>query len=78
MNKRGLHSNIKAAIPEFLQNDIGFTSQQMQQFDSLSKAQYNEKFKGLLWKTCKSSRKQEFKQLGAAGFSDSVHGFYAH
>jgi protein CpxP len=68
--QRGLHSNIKAAIPEFLQNDIGFNSQQMAQFDSLKKVQ-NEKFK-VTMEDMRTSKQGEFKQLGDAAFSDSV------
>jgi protein CpxP len=68
--ERGIHSNIKAAIPEFLQNDMGFSSQQMAEFDSLSQSQHVI-FKGTI-EEMRTSKEEEFKQLGAAGFSDSV------
>jgi protein CpxP len=68
--ERGVHSNIRAAIPEFLQNDMGFSSQQMTQFDSLSNAQHAI-FKATM-EEMKTGKQEEFKQLGAAGFSDSA------
>jgi protein CpxP len=64
-----LHNDFKTAMPEFLQDDIGFNSQQMQQYDSVSNA-YNESFKTTMDKLRKS-RQEEFKQLAIAGFSDS-------
>ena len=67
--KPSFHNDFKAAMPEFLQNDIGFTSQQMQQYDSLS-GTYNKKFKTSM-DELRSSRKQEFKQLANTGFNDS-------
>ena len=65
-----LHSDFKAAMPEFLQTDIGFSSGQMTQYDSLSCA-YNNKFKTSM-DELRKSRQEEFKQLAREGFSDSA------
>lgn len=67
--KGSFHSDFKAAMPEFLQTDIGFSSQQMEQFDSLSNA-YNATFK-ISMDDLRKSRQEEFKQLAQTGFSDS-------
>jgi len=68
--KAGFHNDLRAAMPEFLQNDIGFNSQQMQQYDSLSEV-YNKKFKATM-DDLKNSRQKEFKQLANTGFNDST------
>jgi hypothetical protein len=68
--ERGVRSNIRAAIPDFLQNDMKFTSQQMNEFDSLSKVQHDI-FK-VTMEDMRESKQWEFKQLGEEGFSDSA------
>jgi len=64
------HNDFKTAMPEFLQTEIGFNSQQMTQYDSLSCA-YNDEFKTSM-DELRMSRQEEFKQLSGAGFSDSA------
>jgi protein CpxP len=64
------HNDIKAAMPEFLQKEIGFSSGQMTQYDSLS-CVYNDKFKASM-DDLRKSRQEEFKQLAGAGFNDSA------
>ncbi len=68
--KPSFHNDFKAAMPEFLQNSIGFSSQQMSQYDSLSNA-YNAKFKANM-ESLRSDRQQEFKQFAQTGFNDSA------
>ena len=68
-DKTSLHNDLKAAMPQFLQTDIGFSSTQMQQYDSLS-CIYNTKFKKSM-DALRKSRQLEFKKLAGTAFSDS-------
>lgn len=60
----------RAYIASFLQKEIGFDQQQLQQYDSISKLQ-SEKVRRE-FDTIRSNKNIQFKQLVAAGFSDSV------
>lgn len=55
---------------EFLQKEIGFTDQQMQLYDTLSK-QHKERMKGT-FDDIRSSKEQQFKEIGRHAFSDSA------
>jgi protein CpxP len=68
--RRGAHGGREGMMTEFLQKEIGFTPQQIQQYDSLNK-QHREKMKALFEEAGKN-REAQVKQLAAAGFSDSV------
>lgn len=57
-------------LKEFLQNDIGFSAAQLQQYDTLSK-RHREKMK-ISFDAIKNSKEQQFKELGGKGFSDSA------
>jgi Spy/CpxP family protein refolding chaperone len=57
-------------LKEFLQKDIGFSTAQLQQYDSLSK-HHRDSMK-ISFDAIKSSKEQQFKQLGSKGFSDSA------
>jgi len=59
-----------AMMRDFLQNEIGFSAQQLQQYDTLSK-QHRENTKAQ-FDSLRSSKEQEFKELGSRGFSDSA------
>jgi periplasmic protein CpxP/Spy len=59
-----------AMMKEFLKNDIGFTPQQIQLYDTLSK-QNKEKMKAD-FDAMKAGKEQQFKQLGSKGFTDSA------
>ncbi len=68
--KKGAHNGREAAMAEFLKNDIGFTAQQMQDYDTISK-KHREKVKAI-FDEMRSSKEQQLKELGTAGFSDSA------
>jgi Spy/CpxP family protein refolding chaperone len=67
---KGRRPDRKAMIAEFLQKEIGFTTQQLAQYDSLSNQQ-QEKMKAL-FDTMRSNKTQQFKQLAAVNFTDSA------
>ena len=60
----------EAMMKSFLQKDIGFSTQQLQQYDDLSKA-HKESIKPS-FEAMRNNREQELKELSAGGFSDSV------
>lgn len=60
----------EAMMKEFLQKEIGFSPQQLQQYDTLSK-QHRQKMK-TAFDEMKGQKEQQFKELGANGFSDSA------
>ena len=68
--KRGKHGGREAMMTEFLQKDIGFGQQQLQQYDTLSKA-HREKMKAL-FEEAGMNKESQMKQLAGAGFSDSA------
>jgi periplasmic protein CpxP/Spy len=67
---RGFKRGRDLALTEFVQQDLGFNQQQIQQFDSLGKW-HREKAKGLM-DSLRNSKEQVLKELAAAGFSDSA------
>lgn len=69
--KRNNRNNDKGAVmKEFLQKEIGFNEQQLQEYDTLNKM-HKEKMK-VDFETIKSNKEQQFKELGVSGFNDSV------
>jgi periplasmic protein CpxP/Spy len=59
-----------AMMKEFLKKDVGFTEQQLLQYDTLSKKN-RERMKADM-DTMKTVKEQQFKDLGSKGFSDSA------
>ena len=57
-------------VKEFLQKEIGFTAQQVQQYDTLSK-QHREKIKAS-FEEMKTAKENMYKEIGSSAFSDSV------
>ena len=57
-------------LKEFLQKDIGFSTAQLQQYDTLSKQQ-KEDMKGS-FSGMKNRKEQQLKKLGSSAFSDSA------
>ena len=69
--KKVNHSSDRGAMMKgFLQNDIGFSDQQLQQYDTLSKL-HKAKVKAD-FEAIKNNKEQQFKELGSKGFSDSA------
>ena len=60
----------EAMMKSFLQNDIGFSTQQLQQYDELNKT-HRENIKPS-FEAMRNSREQEMKELSTRGFSDSA------
>ncbi|MEO7046224.1 MAG: hypothetical protein ABI091_13020 [Ferruginibacter sp.] len=54
----------------YLQNEIGFSKNQMAEFDSI-KADHRNQVKGLFDKM-RVNKEEKFKELGSRGFSDSA------
>jgi periplasmic protein CpxP/Spy len=70
-DKRGNRGGNRGAMMKgFLQKEIGFNDQQLQQYDTLSKQQ-REKMKAD-FEAIKNNKEKQFKELGSKGFSDSV------
>lgn len=63
-------SDRKAMIAEFLKKDIGFSATQLQQYDTLS-TRHQENVKQL-FDQLRASKDKQFRQLAAAGFTDSA------
>jgi periplasmic protein CpxP/Spy len=60
----------EAAVKEFLQKEIGFGTQQLQQYDTLS-TQHREKMRAG-FERMRAEKMQELKQLAADKFADSA------
>jgi hypothetical protein len=60
----------KTMIADFLQKEIGFNQQQLQQYDTLSN-RHRENMKAMFEKL-RGTKDLQFKQLAAGDFSDSV------
>ena len=60
----------KAMISAFLKNEIGFDTVQLKQYDTLSD-RHKENMKGMM-DSLRTPKDQQFKELAAANFSDSV------
>jgi periplasmic protein CpxP/Spy len=67
-NKDG-RSGREAAITAFLEKEIGFSPQQLKQYDSLGNA-HREKMRTML-DTMRSAKEQVLKNLAAGNFTDS-------
>lgn len=68
--KKGMRGDRSAAIATFLKNEVGFTPQQLQQYDTLN-AQHHAKTKAI-FDALRIDKNNELKQLGANHFSDSA------
>ena len=69
--KKVNHSSDRGAMMKgFLQNDIGFSELQLQQYDTLSK-KHKAKVKAD-FEAIKINKEQQFRELGSNGFSDSA------
>lgn len=64
------HPDRNKVMRDFLQNEIDFTGQQLQQYDTLSQ-QHKEKMKAE-FDSLKGNKEEQFKELGSKGFSDSA------
>lgn len=67
--KRPMRGDRKAMITSFLQKEIGFNQQQLQQYDSLNE-HHRTKIKAM-FDEARSDKENEFKQLAINNFSDS-------
>lgn len=65
----------KTMIAGFLKNEIGFSAQQLQQYDTLSN-RHKENMKKM-FDSLRSTKDRQFKELAAANFSDSAMNFIA-
>ena len=54
----------------FLQKDVGFTDQQLQQYDTLAKV-HKENVKSSM-DEMRNNREQELKEVSGGGFNDSI------
>ena len=74
LNKNGRnqekHQDRKEMIADFLKNEIGFSQDQLKQYDTLSD-RHRENMKSMFEKS-HSSKDKQFKELAAGDFSDSV------
>ena len=68
--KKDSHGSREAMMRSFLQKDIGFTPQQLQQYDTLSKL-HKENTKQE-FDQMRNNKEAEMKELGRNGFSDSA------
>ncbi len=69
--KGGNHGADRGAMMKnFLQKEIGFSEKQLQQYDTLS-SQHRENMKAQ-FDSLKTSKEEQFKELGSKGFSDSA------
>ena len=68
--KREKKPDRKTIIGNFLKNEIGFDTVQLQQYDTLS-TRHNDNMKKIM-DSLRSIKEKQFKELAAANFSDSV------
>lgn len=68
--RKGMRAEKRAMMTAFLQKEIGFTSQQLAQYDSLNQ-QHHTRIKAM-FDAAKAEKEIQFKQLAAASFSDSA------
>jgi Spy/CpxP family protein refolding chaperone len=68
--KRDGRGGRDAAMRSFLQKEIGFSDQQLQQYDSLSK-QHKDQIRPS-FDEMRNNREQDMKTLGQSGFNDSI------
>ncbi|MBC7889946.1 MAG: hypothetical protein H7Z13_18880 [Ferruginibacter sp.] len=69
-DKQGGRTDRKTFIANFLKNEIGFNQQQLSQYDTLS-SRHREKI-SKLFENARNNKNEQFKQLLAGNFSDSV------
>lgn len=69
-DKREKRPDRKTLIANFLKNDIGFSAEQLQQYDTLSNT-HRENMKKM-YDSLRSSKDKQFRGLTAANFSDSA------
>lgn len=69
LERRNMRAERKAMMSAFLQKDIGFSQQQLQQYDSLSE-QHRRKVR-TMFDDARSEKESHFDQLAANNFSDS-------
>lgn len=69
-NKGFKRGGREAVLTDFVQKDLGFNEQQMQQFDSLGKV-HREKVKQLM-DTLRNKKEEALVKVAAAGFADSA------
>ena len=69
-DKKGPHGGREAMVTEFLQKEVGFDQQQMQQYDTLNK-QHKEQMKAA-FDSMRKNKEVLYKQLGNAAFNDSA------
>ncbi|MEO6723487.1 MAG: Spy/CpxP family protein refolding chaperone [Ferruginibacter sp.] len=67
---QNFHQDRRAYIAAFLKDEIGFDQQQLQQFDTLSK-NHRERM-SRIWEKGRGSKGEQFRQLAAGNFTDSV------
>lgn len=68
--RRDKHEDRKAMIAGFLKNEIGFSTGQLQRYDTLSN-NHRDNIKKM-FDSLRSSKDKQFKQLASGNFSDSV------
>jgi protein CpxP len=68
--KRDKYEERKTMIAAFLKNEIGFSTAQLQQYDTLS-SNHRDNIKKM-FDSLKSSKDRQFRQLAAGNFTDSV------
>ncbi len=68
--KRSGRADREAMMVEFLQKEVGFDKQQMQQYDTLNK-QHKEKMK-LRFDDIRSNKQKVYQTVGSQAFSDSA------
>ena len=69
-NKHENRPDRKTMISNFLKNEIGFDTMQLQQYDALS-SKHRENIKKM-FDSLRSTKDKQFKELTASNFSDSV------
>ena len=68
--RRDKHEDRKAMIANFLKSEIGFSTEQLQRYDTLSN-NHRDNIKKM-FDSLRSSKDKQFKQLAAGNFTDSV------
>lgn len=68
--RKGMGGGREAMVKEFLQKEIGFTPQQLQQYDTLGK-QHKDKVKTAM-DEMRNNKERYLKELGTNAFTDSA------
>ena len=69
-NKSGHREDHKSVMRGYLKNEIGFSDLQMLRFDSIKKLQHQQSKD--IFEAMKLKKRENLKQLGMQGFSDSA------